>query len=428
MSPKHERVKVVEIPRGSDRWFVRVNFAKHRKTRRYPTKERAEDVATKTRAALEAFGMEAFRMLYEAEVKPIPTVKEFADRWIAEISNGDLKRSTLTMYESNLRIHILPALGSLLVSDVDYAAVKAFMLSKREATYSSGRFRNTEKKRKYSEKAEDRKYSRDSIRIMVMTLRALLNEAVREKLLTENPCKDLAGYYRKRAKDKVVTRNDVYTLDELYKIEDQLRNRTLYGDELEMSLTMSRTGMRIGEARGLQWDDFDWPQKRVRVCRNIPSGIGLEEDSAKTPAGERWVEMSEELCAVLKALQARRKAEGLKTGRRGHGTVFAIRYDEFTHDWKRAQAQAGIRYRSPHSIRHTYASQMLMAGVNPAWLAKQMGHSSPNVTLTIYTHFVQDAKAQAVNVMDRINANDEQIGDEMQIKCKSLNATGKIKK
>jgi integrase len=299
----------------------------------------------------------------------------------------------------------------LLVSDIDYATVKAFLISKREATYSSGRFRNLEKKRKYAAKAEDKSYSRDTIRIMVMTLRALLNEAVREKLLQDNPVKDLAAFYRKRAKDKVVTRNDVYTLEELYSVEDQLRNRTLYGDDYEMSLTMSRTGMRIGEARGLQWDDFNWQEKRIRICRNIPSGTGVEEDSAKTPAGERWVEMSEELCNALKALQARRRIEGMKTGRRGHGNVFKIRYEEFYQDWTRAQAQAGVRYRSPHSIRHTYASQMLMAGVNPVWLAKQMGHSSPNVTLTIYAHFVQDGKAQTVNAMDRgkTNANEMQI-------------------
>ena len=400
MAP-HTAVKVIEIPKGSGKWYVRINYKRRRKTKLFASQERAEAVAERLATALRLFGLDAFKMLSEAEVKSTPTLRTFAERWLQELNQGDLKLSTRKMYESNLRIHILPALGSLLVSDIDYPAIKAFMIGKRDATYSTGRFRSKTRKHKYATLAADRQYSKDTVRIMVMTLRAILNEAIRENLLQDNPIKGMASFYRKKTKDRIVTRNDVYTLEDLYAIEDQLKNRTLYGDDYEMALAISRTGMRIGEVAGLQWDDIDWQDNQIHISRNIPSGTGQAEDSTKTPSGERVIDMSADLGSALKTLQARRRAERLKTGRSGHGAIFPARYKDFYLSWRRAQAQLGIRYRSPHSIRHTYASQMLSAGCDIAWLSRQLGHSSPAVTLAIYSHFIPGRKTQIVNAMDR---------------------------
>jgi integrase len=43
--------------------------------------------------------------------------------------------------------------------------------------------------------------------------------------------------------------------------------------------------------------------------------------------------------------------------------------------WRPALTRLGIRYRSPYETRHTYATMMLMAGMTPAFCAKQLGHS-----------------------------------------------------
>lgn len=361
--------------------------------------------------ALKLYGRDAFKMYDQpAEETQAPeTVKSFAARWLAEIDKGDLKLSTRKMYKSNLDIHILPALGGCLLGDLDYGKIKTFLLSKRAATYSTGRFR----KRKYRKSAHDKSYSRDSIRIMAMTLRAMLAEACREKLISENPVTDLAQFYRRKKQDRTVTRNQVYTLDQLYAIEDQFKARALYGDALELSMLLSRTGMRIGEALAVEWSDVDWVDSQIRVSRNIPSGTGHSEDSPKTDAGLRLVDMSQELRDALQALKVRRSAEKLKSGRRGRQRIFATRYEQFHEDWKRAQRAAKVHYLSPHAIRHTYASQMLAAGSDIAWLSKQLGHSSPAVTLSIYSHFIPGKKQQAVNALDRKNE-----------KCKLLQIMG----
>ena len=47
----------------------------------------------------------------------------------------------------------------------------------------------------------------------------------------------------------------------------------------------------------------------------------------------------------------------------------------------------GMRYRRPYNCRHTYATAMLMAGMTPAFCAKQLGHSV-EMFLKTYTKWV----------------------------------------
>lgn len=180
----------------------------------------------------------------------------------ARAKSSGLKRSTLTMYESNLKHHILPGLGEVELAEINSKTVADFLSSKTTTTYSTGRYRVARPpyKRKFRNprpvlksydrpEAVERSYSRDSIRIMVMTLRALLGEATKDQIVSVNPITGLSRFYRKRRKDREVRRSDIFTAEELHAIEDRLAER--YPEYLEFSLAMSREGMRIGEAMAL---------------------------------------------------------------------------------------------------------------------------------------------------------------------------------
>ena len=57
------------------------------------------------------------------------------------------------------------------------------------------------------------------------------------------------------------------------------------------------------------------------------------------------------------------------------------------------RAPAGLQARrarrqNPHDLRHTYATILLVAGVSPAYVQKQLGHSSISMTVDIYGHWV----------------------------------------
>jgi len=92
------------------------------------------------------------------------------------------------------------------------------------------------------------------------------------------------------------------------------------------------------------------------------------------------------------------KKESLKQRRAGQIDLFFT--DPATnHRWpysqrkvqmlvKRVCRLAGLTLRNPHDLRHTYATILLMAGVSPAYVQKQLGHSSIAITVDVYGHWI----------------------------------------
>jgi integrase len=63
--------------------------------------------------------------------------------------------------------------------------------------------------------------------------------------------------------------------------------------------------------------------------------------------------------------------------------------------WTKALAAAGVRYRFPRQLRHTYGTWMLMAGESPRWVAEQMGHEDASITHKHYSRWIEDENPDA---------------------------------
>jgi integrase len=59
--------------------------------------------------------------------------------------------------------------------------------------------------------------------------------------------------------------------------------------------------------------------------------------------------------------------------------------------WKPALHRASVRYRYPYQTRHTFASMLLTASENPAWMAKQMGHKDWGMIRRVYARWLPDS-------------------------------------
>ena len=64
--------------------------------------------------------------------------------------------------------------------------------------------------------------------------------------------------------------------------------------------------------------------------------------------------------------------------------------------WRLMLKQLGLRYRCVHSARHTFATRMIMKGANLVYVQKQLGHSSIQITVDLYTHWIDEGKREAV--------------------------------
>ncbi len=159
------------------------------------------------------------------------------------------------------------------------------------------------------------------------------------------------------------------------------------------------TGTRRGEVLGLKWRDVDFDRRRISIRRQI---TGRRETTPKS-GKSRVIAMTEGLAAVLFDLLAVRRRQVLARGwREIPEWVFcsdvgtALEERNFAREWYRFRRRAemeGFRPLTLHTTRHTWATLALQAGKSVGWVADQLGHADPALTLRAYAHAMREAES-----------------------------------
>ncbi|MCY7370183.1 MAG: tyrosine-type recombinase/integrase [Polaromonas sp.] len=148
----------------------------------------------------------------------------------------------------------------------------------------------------------------------------------------------------------------------------------------------------ISEINGLKWDDVDLASSHVAVTHvNVR---GERKETTKTSQARNLLMNSRALAAL--------KAQKELTWLRG-GPVFRHPEEDTPWNdelafrrsyWTRSLKRLGMRYRRPYQMRHTYACQLLMAGVQVGYCAQTMGHSTETFLRT-YTKKINSDRDKA---------------------------------
>lgn len=200
----------------------------------------------------------------------------------------------------------------------------------------------------------------------VSVLRAAFDLAVTEKMVVSNPVEGVPhANYQKPLPDP-------FSREETNLIIGEAA-RSYSGNIHNMVEAWFWTGLRTSEILGLEWKNVDFLSAKLLVATVLVEGE--EKDRTKTSTA-RLVNLNSR---AVTALQRQRELTQIRGGR-----VFQDpRYSE---DWLNGKAflklywapmlkRLGIRYRRPYNMRHSYATSMLMAGMKPAFCAKQLGHT-----------------------------------------------------
>lgn len=181
-------------------------------------------------------------------------------------------------------------------------------------------------------------------------------------------------------------------------------------DAYPIVLTLARTGLRIGEALTLQADDIDLTQHGLWVRRTWGSrrkALGNGRINAPKSNRIRRVDMSAQLARVLQGLLAVREAEAILKARTGPSWLFLegdggpITPGAFWQNiWRPLLRRTGLRYRKPHTLRHTWASLLIQGGESLAYIRDHLGHHSIKLTVDTYGHLVPGANRAAVDRLD----------------------------
>ena len=138
-------------------------------------------------------------------------------------------------------------------------------------------------------------------------------------------------------------------------------------------------GLRRGEVLGLRRGDIDLEAGLIRVERQrVRVGGQIVTAPPKSAAGTRDVPISPELEPILREAVRFLLPNAL---------IVPIAPETLAHKWRDAQRKAGIAepYRL-HDLRHTYATRLVLAGVNIRVLQYAIGHASYQLTMQTYTH------------------------------------------
>jgi integrase len=332
-----------------------------RRVRSFDTRREAEDflarVIPEARQAADA-----------PLVDPDVLVKDYVELWLRAAAPG-LKPKTVANYHNCLRLHVLPTLGDRRLRRVKRTQVRTLLASKLESGFSRG-----------------------SVAAIHTALRAMLSWAVDEdRVITVNPAARLgrklnlvASKAARQQSIKAMDRAQVRTFLEAACAHPRASVRRMYS----LFLCFARTGLRGGEARGLQWPDVDFQGRKLHVQR------AFSDDRLDTPKSGhgRVVDVSRELAEVLRRLLHDRKAETLKRGwPELPPWVFCTPEGQplprpvIARAFASALRAAGLpAHFTPHGLRHTFASLLLEQGEAVQYVQEQLGHKS--ITLTVDTY------------------------------------------
>jgi len=299
------------------------------------------------------------------------TLREAADVWLAGALEGSIrtrsgdayKPSALRGYEQALRNHILPDLGAAKFGEIARVDVQDL-----------------------AERLVARGLDPSTIRNALMPLRSIFRRAVARGEVAVNPTTGLELPAVRGRRDRIASPEEAAAL-----------LLALPEEERPLWATALFAGLRRGELMALRWEDIDLPEGIIKVARSFdPKAV--EYVAPKSRAGRRNV-------PIASALREYLIAHRLRSGR-PEGLVFGRTATTPFDSWRvkaradKAWKAAGLTPIGMHESRHTFASLMIAAGVNPKALATYMGHASVTITLDRYGHLMPGNESEAAALLD----------------------------
>lgn len=291
----------------------------------------------------------------EQNVERQQTFEQFARGWLTEYVAPNLKPSQQRNVGYILSGVLIPYFGKLRLSYITARVIEQYKAAKRNE--------------------------------------GLTNKTIKNHLSVLNRCLASACEWQelKGAPPKIKwPKCDPTEMDFLSYDECELLLSKAEGIDYEMILTVVRSGLRQGELKGLQWSSIDWENRSLAVRHSL-------DDNARilvAPKSNRirHIPMDTD---VYEMLYCRRKNTGyVFTDANGR----AFTHKLLTRHLRRVCERAGLRRIGWHTLRHTFASHLVMKGVPITVVKELMGHSDVKTTMR-YAHLAPSMLRTAIDML-----------------------------
>ena len=351
----------------------------NRKWKTFDTRRQAEDFLDQERPKA--------RQWQRSAVSLDTTVATYKTRWLASIQ-PTIKHRTYVGYDRLLTVHVIPVLGSIPVQRLHRSQIKDFLAAKLAVVGPNSLTKNT-------------------VRNIHATLRAMLRAAVDDGLLTSNPAEKL-GRQLRLVTPKVTRQENIKSMTREQRQCFLAHAQQDWPHLYPLFATLAGTGMRLGEVVALQWSDINYLSREIRIERAFSDHATRGEIQTPKSGHGRTVDMSHSLIKTLKAHEDSTRQSGMTAGRQAtpdwvfptsggnpfDGTNLRRVMREILKN-----ASLPLHF-TPHCLRHTYASLMLQQGESIVYVQRQLGHASIQLTVDTYGKWLPMGNKAAVDRLD----------------------------
>lgn len=335
-----------------------------------------------------------------------PTVQDYAEKWLA-MHAPHIRTTTLIDYTSKVKIYIIAPLGEKHMLEVTPDDVK--MATTKAASQSASIYRGVQ-----------------------MLYKMIFASAVESHIIDESPCENLNPKGGKAAKEKQALTGEQVTI-----LLNAVRGLPPY----PFIMLCLYAGLRREEALALQWDSvfLDGNAPHISVCRawHTEHNRPVVLPDLKTKASKRTIPIPPQLVECLKAVKESSADDYViasSTGGPLSGTQWTrlwkyvtVRstkertYTRYVNGQKikhtvtptlgeKAAHNNTVVYSidfhvAPHQLRHTYITNLLLAGVDVKTVQVLAGHEHAKITLDIYAHLTYNQPKDLISKVNLAFAN-----------------------
>lgn len=308
---------------------------------------------------------------------------ELGDLYFSQYAPNCLKEVTAYTYEGSYRKNIKPVFGNTRLKDITTARITEFLLE-------LGKTKKPQTVRKNK-----------------IILHSILNYAVSQKFIKENPC--VGTVWKRDVEIDYTERDNWLTATQAKSLMELTKEYSTFNTIVRLLLL---TGLRSGEALGLTWDKIDFEEKTIFVDKTLTYVTGQYFLSTpKTLMSRRKIAIDDHTVELLKKHKA--EQEKLKsvvgaawmepnavfTSATGHYYDRSLLNTQFRRFMKKHPDMNRVTI---HGLRHTHASLLILAGENLDAISKHLGHASSDITSRVYAHMLAEVETRITKTISNV--------------------------
>lgn len=248
--------------------------------------------------------------------------------------------------------------------------------------------------------------------------------------ISDNALKEL-----KQSRNLFAEKRKALTVQEQQIFLDFLKSSNIYNHWYPVFALMLGTGLRVGEATGLRWNDVDFENNTLSVNHTLvyfkhsQGGCYFAVNTPKTRAGERTIPLIDSVKEALELEREYQKTVGIKCNAKVDGFtdfIFVNRFGNTQHQGTLNKALRRIirdcnqdildkaKENEPvvllpkfscHTLRHTFTTRLCESGINIKVIQAVLGHADISTTLDVYADVTKDLKKSEMQLFDDFMCN-----------------------